>query len=307
MARKKVERNIAYDDIRNRYYITLEFGCDPETGRQIRKTKTFVKLKDAQRALRKHEVSRDEGKAVIPRELTFAQWLNEWMKTIAIINRAATTVYGYQKMIDNHIAPALGDIPLQKLGPQDLQKYYAMLIQGKGLSSNTAYKHHDLINLILKRAVIQGLLWSSVFVTFLAHISLGLLLQFYLEFPHKERVVRTVSGGKPLTYGYTPGLEQSSNPRKETVPFRSYLCSIARFKWGTVSVIRMRAHMVISDISEFFYLSIKRFFRVESIVVRALIFQGIEISFHRCIVIGVSSFAHALCHMPGFTEFDERL
>lgn len=33
-----------------------------------------------------------------------------------------------------------------------------MLIQEKGLSSNTAHKHHDLLNLTLKRAVIQGLL-----------------------------------------------------------------------------------------------------------------------------------------------------
>lgn len=158
MSRKKVERNIAYDDVRNRYYITLEFGRDPETGKQVRKTQTFEKLKQARAALRKHEAARDAGKVVIPRALTVAQWLDEWMKTTAVINRAVTTVYGYQKMIDNHIVPAIGDIPLQELKPQHLQRYYAMLIQEKGLSSNTAHKHHDLLNLTLKRAVIQGLL-----------------------------------------------------------------------------------------------------------------------------------------------------
>ena len=36
MARKKVERNISYDDIRKKYYVNLDFGIDPETGKQIK-------------------------------------------------------------------------------------------------------------------------------------------------------------------------------------------------------------------------------------------------------------------------------
>lgn len=44
MARKKVERNISYDDVRKKYYVNLDFGIDPETGKQIKKSKTSTKV-----------------------------------------------------------------------------------------------------------------------------------------------------------------------------------------------------------------------------------------------------------------------
>ncbi len=67
MARKRVERNISYDDQRQCYYVNLEFGADPDTGKQIRKTRTFRKLTEARAALRQHEADRDRGLVVIPR------------------------------------------------------------------------------------------------------------------------------------------------------------------------------------------------------------------------------------------------
>ena len=161
MARKKIERNISYDDIRKKYYVNLEYGTDPETGKQVKKTRTFDKLTQARAALRQHEAARDRGQVVMPKELTLSQWLKTWMKDVIELNRAPTTVYAYQQMIDNHIAPALGDIPLQKLTPQQLQKYYAEKIKAGKISSNTVRKHHDLLNTALGAAMKQGLILSN--------------------------------------------------------------------------------------------------------------------------------------------------
>ena len=158
MGRKKIERNISYDDQRQRYYVNLEFGQDPDTGKQIRKTKTFRKLTEARAALRQHESDRDRGLMVMPKDLTLSQWLNRWMEDVIKLSREETTIYAYQNIIDNHITPALGDVELQKLTPPQLQQYYAMLIRDKGLSSNTARKHHDLLNAALKVAVRQELI-----------------------------------------------------------------------------------------------------------------------------------------------------
>ena len=58
MARKKIERNISYDDIRKRYYVNLKYGAGPETRKQVKKTKTFEKLTQALAALRQHEAAR---------------------------------------------------------------------------------------------------------------------------------------------------------------------------------------------------------------------------------------------------------
>lgn len=83
------------------------------------------------------------------------------MEDVIKLNRAATTVYAYEKIIENHITPAIGEVELQKLTPQHLQRYYAGLMREKGLSSNTVRKHHDLLNAALKMAVKQGVLLQN--------------------------------------------------------------------------------------------------------------------------------------------------
>ena len=107
MSRTRVERNISYDDVRCRYYVTLEFGIDPATGKQIKKTKTFPKLAQARAALRKHEAARDVGTVVLPRDITLAQWLTDWMNNVVRLSRASTTAYAYQHIISAHIIPTL--------------------------------------------------------------------------------------------------------------------------------------------------------------------------------------------------------
>lgn len=82
------------------------------------------------------------------------------MDTIVRPNRAETTVYSYQKIIDNHLGPALGDMPLLKLTPKDIQQYYTQVQRDNSLSSNTMRRHHDLLSLSLRTAVRQDLLLS---------------------------------------------------------------------------------------------------------------------------------------------------
>lgn len=139
MPRKRVERNIYFDDTRNKYYVNLDFGIDPDTGKQVKKTQTFAKLTQARAALRKHETDRDAGQTVLPNDLTLSQLLTTWMN-------------------DKHISPTIGSIPLQKLTPQQLQRYYADKIREGTISSNTVRKHHDLLNAALRVAVKQWLI-----------------------------------------------------------------------------------------------------------------------------------------------------
>lgn len=151
--RRRVERNIAFDEKRGLYYVTLHFGKDPETKKQIKKTETFKKLAQARAALRKHETARDVGQVVMPTQQTLHQWFGDWMQSVAELNLADTTIYGYKQMFYNHIDPVLGNMPLQKLTPQQLQRYYAEKIRAGELSSNTVRKHHDLLNTVLRAAV----------------------------------------------------------------------------------------------------------------------------------------------------------
>ena len=65
--------------------------------------------------------------------------------------------------------------------------------------------------------------------------------------------------------------------------------------------------MVVRDISEFLHGLVQFLLCPEFIELGTFILQGIEVPFHWRIVVGVSGFAHALCHMDGFAVFYESL
>lgn len=157
MSRKSIERNISYDSVRQLYYVNMDYGLD-EDGKRVRAYHTFPTLSQARKALRQFETEREQCRQVRPRPLTLDQWLEYWMDEVIRPNRAETTVYGYLKIIENHLSPALGEMPIQKLSPQDIQKYYTMLLRGKKLSPNTIRRHHDLLSACLRMAVKQDVL-----------------------------------------------------------------------------------------------------------------------------------------------------
>lgn len=152
MSRKKYERGISYDTQRRLYYLYLDLGRDSNGIRQ-RRYLTFSTLLEARQARNAYLSQRSKLKQVPPTRLTLNQWLNRWMEEIVIPNRAETTAYGYQKIIENHISPALGNIPIQDLSPKDIQTYYATLIRRKHLSANTVRRHHDLLSAALHAAL----------------------------------------------------------------------------------------------------------------------------------------------------------
>lgn len=71
---------------------------------------------------------------------------------------------------------------------------------------------------------------------------------------------------------------------------------------GTVSIITMRTDMVIRNISKFLHCLIQRLLCLEIVQIDAFIFQCVEISFYKSIVVWASCFAHTLTYMGRFTE-----
>ena len=165
MARKAVERNIAYDDQRKLYYVSMELGRD-ESGKRLKRYRTFHTLAAARNGLRDFHAGLErerelERKLAPAQELDLAHWLEYWMDSIVRPNRAETTVYAYQKIIDNHIDPALGTVPLKRLTPKMVQEYYTETQRANGLSSNTMRRHHDLLSSALRSAVRQDVIPAS--------------------------------------------------------------------------------------------------------------------------------------------------
>ncbi|MEG0765508.1 MAG: site-specific integrase [Pseudoflavonifractor sp.] len=157
MARKTIERNISLDEERHLYYVYLDQGRD-EAGKRMRQYRTAPSLAAARKLLRSFRADLDAHRTVAPRSMTLDQWLDYWMEQVILPNRAETTIYGYRKIIQNHLSPALGSIPIQALTPQHLQQYYSRLMRENHLAANTVRRHHDLLSAALHMALRQDVL-----------------------------------------------------------------------------------------------------------------------------------------------------
>lgn len=151
--RKTLRRNLAYDDVKRRYYVTF-YAC--EGGRRVRRTKTYPTLALAEAALRERQDAPAAG-------ATVGEWLDRWLEEMAAPRCAGTTLHGYEGIVRGHMQPLLGGIPLAALQAADVQAYYTAL-RRKGLSNNTIRKHHVLLHTAMAAAVRQGMAARNVLV-----------------------------------------------------------------------------------------------------------------------------------------------
>jgi integrase len=142
----------------NAFEIKYDVGIDPGTGKRVTKTKTVRGAKrDAQRELRAILTAVDGGTYAEPSKMTVAAWLRHWLDE-AKHAIARKTLERYREIVERHLIPALGGIPLVKLQPVHVQAYYAQaLSSGRrdgtgGLSAQTVVHHDRVLNVALKRA-----------------------------------------------------------------------------------------------------------------------------------------------------------
>lgn len=97
-----------------------------------------------------------------PRGLRLADWLDEWLERCASRGLRASTVASYRTMVRLHAIDELGDVPIARLRPTDLNRLYARLLRngrrdsGGALSHRTVRYLHTILNRSLADAVRVG-------------------------------------------------------------------------------------------------------------------------------------------------------
>ena len=76
MARKRVERNISFDDVRKVYYVSMDLGKNSE-GKRVKQYRTFPNLTSARTGLREFYADRDKLLHPPKQEQTLRQWLGD--------------------------------------------------------------------------------------------------------------------------------------------------------------------------------------------------------------------------------------
>lgn len=158
MARRKISKNIYFDTIKKLYYVKFYYGKNGQ-GKYITKYKTVKTKKEAEKQLTEFLHGKNANTIILPSEHTVKTWLEYWIKEIVEPNLEKTTAYGYKQIIENHINPALGNVSMQKLSADQVQRYYADELNK--LSANTVLKHHALLKTAFDLAIKQDIISKS--------------------------------------------------------------------------------------------------------------------------------------------------
>ena len=115
-------------------------------------------------ACRLNEIA--EGRYVPPTVETLGTYARHWLVSIAPVDRSPLTLAIYRTLINVHIIPGIGDVPLKALTCKTIDAFYAdRRMKGKryggGLSSSTMGNLHRLLALLLKSAVKARLIAAS--------------------------------------------------------------------------------------------------------------------------------------------------
>ena len=143
-------------------------GIGPN-GRKRYESKTVRGTKkEAQTELRRvvHEV--EHGTYVESGKITVGDFLRHWLKDYASTAVAGTSYERYEGIVEQHLIPAFGHIPLHRLQPIQVQEYYTEAqksgrvkpvrdregnVTAKGLSAQTVKHHHAVLRKALNCAV----------------------------------------------------------------------------------------------------------------------------------------------------------
>ena len=147
-------------------------GRDPVTGRTIYKN-VLGKTQAEVKAKLKSAIEKSGVQSLRTERYTVGQWLDTWMENYAKLQVRPSSHKTYQGFIENHIKPALGDIPLEKLTAMNLQRLYKHLLENgrvectesrskpKGLSVKTVRNINQMISSACNCAVEQRIISTN--------------------------------------------------------------------------------------------------------------------------------------------------
>lgn len=138
-----------------RWEARLSVGWD--NGKRIRKSffgrtrgEVADKLREAIGKLKK-------GLPITPEKQTVAAYLRSWLDCVAKPNTRPKTYRTYSDIVNQHLIPALGRLPLGKLAPQQVRNFMQAKL-AEGYSARSVKHYRDTLRAALNVAVRDGLL-----------------------------------------------------------------------------------------------------------------------------------------------------
>ena len=125
--------------------------------RRVRKQLYGMTRKEVQGKVTKVLLDHQQGLPVVTERQTVGQFLKHWLEHSAKPSLRPSSYASYSRLIDRHLVPALGRIPLQKLAPQHVQAFL-----NEKLASHLSPRTVQYLRAVLRRALGQALKWGLV-------------------------------------------------------------------------------------------------------------------------------------------------
>lgn len=142
----------------DKYLVRASGGTDAD-GNRIRPARTvYGSRAQAFRVLRELQRELEQNEYVPSQDLTFEQWLKEWLEAEPK-QKAPGTYELYKRTAEKHVIPTLGRIKLQRIRTTHLRQYF----NEKGsLAMSTLQQHYIIIHSALEAAVHEGLVRENI-------------------------------------------------------------------------------------------------------------------------------------------------
>ncbi len=154
----------------NRYYAVIYEGIDQATGRQRHRWYAGgATRKEAEKLLAEMVKRNHDGDYRAPERITLGAYLEERWLPAKRAQLRHSTWDSYRRNVEIHVKPRIGNIPLQRLTPEDLDAFYAgLLVDGRrngaggGLSPRSVRIIHGMLRKALADACRKGSLVRNV-------------------------------------------------------------------------------------------------------------------------------------------------
>jgi len=183
----------------------VDLGRDNKGKRKQKWYSGFKTKKEAEKKLAEVIYQIETNTFINPDKLTLGEYLKRWVSDYVELNLAPSTVAGYKVNIEKHIIPSIGNVPIQKLQPAHIQKFYNEKLKngrldGKGgLSAKSVIYIHRNLREALTYAVKQQILIRNV----ADMVELPKIKKFQAKYLNEDEVQKLLEVFKG-TYCYIP-------------------------------------------------------------------------------------------------------
>lgn len=132
------------------YQVVIDKGIN-KVGKRLRDYYTAASSKEAKQLLAEKISEFNKGSYIEPSKITVENVCAQWVETYVKPSLAPSTVRGYEVNLIRHIYPYIGNIPVQKLTPLQVQNVYSELKE-KGLSPRSIQYVHTTLHEALQYA-----------------------------------------------------------------------------------------------------------------------------------------------------------